>query len=362
MGCGVIDNFVFGGLPMRVVFGEGALGQLGHEADLLGMRRVLVLCTPEQRVRVEGVAALLGPRVVGIFDQATMHTPVDVTERALSMAIAERIDGIVSVGGGSTIGLGKAIALRTDLPQVAVPTTYAGSEMTPIIGETSNGEKITERSPRVLPETTIYDVAMTLTLPPAVRATSGMNAIAHAVEALYAEERNPVISLMAEAAIAALASALPAIMAAPRDHAARREALYGAWLCGIALGAVGMALHHKLCHMLGGSFDLPHAATHAVILPHAVAYNAPGAPEAMGRIARALGAADAATGLHDLARRLGAPTSLRAIGMREADLERAAALALARPYPNPVPLDAVGIHRLLHNAFFGHAPDGWTTA
>jgi maleylacetate reductase len=352
----VLENFVFDGLPMRVIFGEGTLNKLADEVERLGPKRVLVLCTPEQRDQAAMVVERIGPLAVGIFDQATMHTPVTVTETALAMVREHDVDGVVSVGGGSTIGLGKAIALRTDVPQVAVPTTYAGSEMTPIIGETKGGEKITQRTRRVLPETTIYDVSLTLTLPPSISATSGMNAIAHAVEALYAEERNPVISLMAEAAIGALARALPAIIDAPQDRAARREALYGAWLCGVALGSVGMALHHKLCHVLGGSFDLPHAPTHTVILPHAVAYNAAGAPEAMARVARALGTQDAATGLYDLAQRLNAPLALSTIGMKEADLERAVTLAAAQPYPNPLPLEAAPLRHLLENAFYGRRP------
>ncbi len=353
----MLENFVFDGLPMRVVFGEGTLSELPAEMDRLGPKRVLVLCTPEQRDQASMVSERLGSRAVGIFDQATMHTPVSVTETALAVVRERDVDGVVSVGGGSTIGLGKAIALRTDLPQVAIPTTYAGSEMTPIIGETKDGEKVTQRTRRVLPETTIYDVSLTLTLPASISATSGMNAIAHAVEALYAEERNPIISLMAEAAIGALARALPTIIDAPGDRAARREALYGAWLCGVALGSVGMALHHKLCHVLGGSFDLPHAPTHTVILPHAVAYNAPGAPEAMARVARALGTPDAATGLYDLAQRLRAPVALSALGMKEADLERAVTLAAARPYPNPRPLEAAPLRRLLKDAFFGRRPE-----
>ncbi|MBW4023095.1 MAG: maleylacetate reductase [Proteobacteria bacterium] len=353
----MLENFVFDGLPMRVIFGDGTLARLPEEVERLGPKRVLVLCTPEQREQASQVAALLGGLSVGIFDQATMHTPVSVTEAALAVVRDGKVDGVVSVGGGSTIGLGKAIALRTDLPQVAVPTTYAGSEMTPIIGETKDGEKTTQRTRRVLPETTVYDVALTLTLPPAISATSGMNAIAHAVEALYAEERNPIISLMAEAAIAALARALPAIIDDAQDRSARREALYGAWLCGVALGSVGMALHHKLCHVLGGSFDLPHAPTHTVVLPHAVAYNTPGAPEAMARVASALGAKDAAGGLYDLAKRLGAPVALSAIGMKEADLDRAVTLAAAKPYPNPRPVAADPLRRLLHNAYFGIRPE-----
>lgn len=352
----MLDDFVFDGLPMRVIFGDGTLDCLPAEVERLRLKRVLVLSTPEQGREATDVAAQLGPRAAGVFDQATMHTPVSVTERALAMVREQSVDGVVSLGGGSTIGLGKAIALRTDLPQIAIPTTYAGSEMTPILGETQDGEKTTQRTQRVLPETTIYDVALTLTLPSQVSATSGMNAIAHAVEALYAAERNPIISLMAEAAIGALARALPAIVASPQARTARREALYGAWLCGVALGSVGMALHHKLCHVLGGSFDLPHAPTHTVILPHAVAYNAAGAPEAMSRIARALGSDDAATGLYDLARRLGAPLALSAIGMKEDDIDRAVTLAAARPYPNPRPIEAAPLRRLLTNAYYGRPP------
>jgi maleylacetate reductase len=353
----VLENFTFDGLPMRVVFGDGTLSALPDEVERLGCKRVLVLCTPEQRDQAAMVAERLDGRAVGIFDQATMHTPVTVTETALAVVRERDVDGVVSVGGGSTTGLGKAIALRTDLPQVVIPTTYAGSEMTPILGETKDGEKITQRTRKVLPETTIYDVSLTLTLPPSISATSGMNAIAHAVEALYAEERNPIISLMSEAAISALARALPTIITDPQDRAARREALYGAWLCGVALGSVGMALHHKLCHVLGGSFDLPHAPTHTVILPHAIAYNAAGAPEAMARIARALGTPDAATGLYDLAKRLNAPVALSAIGMKEADLERAVTLAVARPYPNPRPVEREPLRDLLQNAFFGRRPE-----
>ncbi|MCB8877151.1 maleylacetate reductase [Acidisoma silvae] len=343
---------------MRVVFGDGTLAQLPVEAERLEMTRILVLSTPEQRDQAGDILAHLGKRAIGSFDRATMHTPVEITEQALAVVRDKVVDGILSVGGGSTIGLGKAIALRTDLPQIAVPTTYAGSEMTPIIGETKDGEKLTQRTRKVLPETTVYDVSLTLSLPPAISATSGMNAIAHAVEALYAEERNPIISLMAEAAIRALADALPMIVAKPDDRDARHQALYGAWLCGIALGSVGMALHHKLCHVLGGSFNLPHAPTHTVVLPHAVAYNAKGAPDAMRRIASALGAEDAAQGLYDLAQRLGAPLSLAGIGMREADIEQAVAQAAARPYPNPRPIEAAALRRLLQNAYSGQRPAG----
>jgi maleylacetate reductase len=348
--------FAYEALPMRVIFEEGAVSHVATEAARLGMRRVLVLSTPEQVAQANDIATLLGGLSAGVFSRATMHTPNDVTEAALEVVRSTAVDGVVSIGGGSTIGLGKAIALRTDLLQIVIPTTYAGSEMTPILGETRDGEKVTQRTLKVLPETTLYDVTLTLSLPVGLSATSGMNAIAHAVEGLYAEAGNPIISLMAEEAIAALAAALPIIVRHPRDIEARAKAQYGAWLCGVVLGSVGMALHHKLCHVLGGSFGLPHAETHTVILPHAVAYNAAAAPEAMGRVARALRVSDPAAGLYDLAHALGAPTTLAQLGMKESDLDRAADLATARPYPNPRPLERGAIRSLLEDAFRGTRP------
>ncbi|WP_239479005.1 maleylacetate reductase [Lichenicola cladoniae] len=350
------SEFVFSGLPMRVLFGDGTIAQLGEEAARLGMRRPLVLSTPEQQTQAQEILTLLGDASSGGFFGATMHTPVAVTEQAMAVVAERRSDGLIAFGGGSTTGLSKAIALRTDLPQIAIPTTYAGSEMTPILGETRDGEKHTLRSEKVLPETTIYDVAYTIGLPPAMSATSGLNAMAHAIEALYARDRNPIISLMAETAIGSLVHALPAILARPDDRAARTEALYGAWLCGITLGAVEMGLHHKLCHTLGGSFDLPHAPTHSVVLPYALAYNTAAAPEAVAVLRRVFGQDDVAVALHEFGRRIGAPSSLSSLGLRESDLDRAADLATARPYPNPRVLDRTSIRALLDDAYHGRAP------
>jgi alcohol dehydrogenase class IV len=265
-------------------------------------------------------------------------------------------DCTVALGGGSTTGLGKAIALRTDLPQIVVPTTYAGSEATPILGETDGGRKTTQRSLKVLPEVIVYDVSLTLALPTALSVTSGMNAIAHAVEALYSPDANPVISLLAMEGIAALARALPAILSQPADRNARSDALYGAWACGVCLGSVGMALHHKLCHVLGGTFDLPHAETHTIVLPHAVAYNEPAAAQSMRLVAEALASTSAADGLFDLARRLNAPVALKLIGMPVDGIEHAADLAVASPYPNPQPIEREGIRALLDDAFHGRRP------
>ena len=350
------EAFTYTALPARVVFGSGTLVRIPEELSALNCGRALVLSTPEQQDAAQALASRLGNLCAGTFTQAAMHTPVEVTERAMKAIRELGADCTVAIGGGSTTGLGKAIALRTDLPQIVVPTTYAGSEATPILGETQDGRKTTQRSAKVLPEVILYDVDLTLTLPRALSATSGINAIAHAVEALYTQDANPVISMMAERGIEAMARALPPIMRNPADQAARSDALFGAWLCGTCLGAVGMALHHKLCHTLGGSFNLPHAETHTVVLPHAVAYNAPATPDAMARVAHALGASNAAQGLFDLAKSLGAPTALGEIGMREADLDRAAELATVSPYWNPRPLERAGIRALLDDAFYGRHP------
>lgn len=351
------DSFVFQALPNRVVFGAGSIRNVSAETDRLGMRRVLVLCTKQQVETAELLTTYLGDAAVGICARAVMHTPVEVTEAAIADLSTLKADGIVSIGGGSTVGLGKAISVRAGLPHVAIPTTYAGSEMTPILGETENGIKTTRRDPAILPATTIYDVDLTMELPHSISVTSGMNAVAHAVEALYAPDGNPIIALMAEEAIRSLAKALRLITQDSRDLEGRRLALYGAWLAGTCLGSVSMSIHHKLCHTLGGSYDLPHAETHTIILPYATSYVAPAVPEAMAVVRRALGTEDsAADGLQELAIDVGAPTRLAEIGMREEWLDRAAELAVANPYWTPVTLDKQAIRVLLGHAFRGDRP------
>jgi len=348
--------FLYTQLPGRVVFGAGALDTLPREIERLGAKRALVLSTPEQRKQADDVARRLGDRCAGVFPKAVMHVPIETARAARAEARRLDADCAVAVGGGSTTGLGKAIALESSLPILAIPTTYAGSEMTPIYGITEDGLKKTGRDARVLPRTVIYDPTLTLGLPTGLSATSGMNAIAHAVEALYAEDANPVTSMLAAEGIRALGQGLPRVVAEPRNLEGRSRCLYGAWLCGAVLGSVGMALHHKLCHTLGGSFNLPHAETHAVILPYVAAYNRVAAPAAMTRVARALVADDPAAGLFDLARRVGAPAGLREIGLKEEDLDRAATLATTNPYFNPRPVTREGVRALLEDAWLGRRP------
>lgn len=351
-----IQDFVFTAQPSRVVFAKGSLELLAKEVKALGARRALVLCTSQQREQAQRASDLLGDMSAGIFDGAEMHVPIEVARRAREHAKAVGADCAVALGGGSTIGLGKAIALESSLPIIAIPTTYAGSEMTPIYGITEAGEKKTGRDIRVLPKTVLYDPTLSVGLPVGMSVVSGMNAIAHAAEGLYAKDGNPVMSLMAEEGIRALAGGLKGIVLNASDIDARTECLYGTWLCGSVLGHVGMALHHKLCHVLGGSFNLPHAETHTIILPHALAYNTHAAPEAMKRIARALGVSHAAEGAFDLAKQLGAPMALRDIGLKEADLEVACKISMSNPYWNPRPIEEAALMDLLRNAWSGQRP------
>jgi maleylacetate reductase len=349
-------SFSYNQLPGRVVFGVGALDHLQREIELLGASRALVLSTLEQKAQAEDIAGRLGQRCVGIFPRAVMHVPIETAREARAQAGRLGADCVVAIGGGSTTGLGKAIALESALPILAIPTTYAGSEMTPIYGLTEAGIKKVGRDRNVLPKTVIYDPSLSVSLPVGLSVTSGFNAIAHAAEALYAQDNNPVSRIMAEEGIRALAQGLPRVAQNPADLAARGDCLYGAWLCGAVLGSVGMALHHKVCHVLGGTWNLPHAETHTVILPHALAYNYAAAPAAMKQVERAINAPHAAQGIYDLIKGLGAPVALKDVGMREADLDRAADLATQAPYFNPRPVERDGIRKLLDDAFHGRRP------
>jgi len=348
--------FVFNGQPSRVVFGVGALDQLGAEIERLGARRALVLSTPEQQGSAEEVSARLGARSAGVYAKAVMHVPIETAEAARAVARELQADCCVAIGGGSTIGLGKAIALTSELPILAIPTTFAGSEMTPIYGITAQGQKKTGRDARVLPKTVVYDPNLLRTLPAKIAGPSGMNAIAHCVEALYAQDANPITSLMAEEGIRTMEASLHKEVSEPNNLDAKGDALYGAWLAGACLGTVGMALHHKLCHTLGGSFNLPHAETHTIVLPHATQYNREAAPEAMRCVARAVGNDDPAGALYDLAKAVGAPLALKDIGMPREGLERAAQLATENPYFNPRPVQYEGILALLTSAWRGERP------
>jgi maleylacetate reductase len=347
-------EFAYRANPMRVVFGIGAVARLPEEVASLGLQRVLVVSSPGHASLGERVSGSLGGASAGVLATARMHVPVEVADQGRTVAVDRDADGVVAVGGGSAIGLAKAIALMRDVTVVAVPTTYAGSEMTPVWGLTEGGAKRTGRDLRVLPRSVVYDPALTVSLPVPLSVTSGFNAIAHAVEGLYAPDASPIPSLMAQEGVRALVAALPAIVVRADDLEARSTALYGSWLCGAVLGSTTMSLHHKLCHALGGTLDLPHAPTHTVVLPHVLAFNAPAAPVAVAALSHALGGApDPAVTLRAMAGDLGAPRSLRELGMAQGDIERVADVAVAEPYANPRPVGRDDVVRLLTAAWNG---------
>jgi maleylacetate reductase len=348
-----MPGFTYQVPPARVVFAAGALERAPAELDRLGCRRVLLIATGSQQAARHSLVDMLGARLAGVIAGAVMHVPLEHAEAARAEARAVRADGLLALGGGSAIGLAKAVALDNPLPILAIPTTYAGSEMTPIWGLTEAGAKRTGRAANVLPKTVIYDPDLTIGLPPRIAGPSGLNALAHCVEALYAANVNPVMALLAEEGIRVMAGALPAMVGAAPAASAREAALYGAMLAGMALATATMGIHHKLCHVLGGSFGLPHAETHAVILPYATAFNADAAPAAMAAIGRALGVGDAPRGLFDLAAAVGAPRSLAALGLAAGDIGRAARIATAQPYDNPRAVDEAGVRLLLEDALRG---------
>ncbi len=342
--------------PVRVVFGTGTRVQLAEVVHDAGLRRVLVVTTPGRRTTIAAVLRTLADAAVDVFDRAAPHVPETVVGAALALVDRVRADGTVAIGGGSALGLAKALALRAGLPVVAVPTTYSGSEMTAAWGITADDRKETGRDERVAPRAVVYDAALTVTMPAALSAASGLNAIAHCVEALYAADRQPMSALFAREGIRVLAASLPEVVRDPSDVGARERAFFGAHLAGRALDMTSMGLHHKLCHVLGGTFGLPHALTHAILLPYVAAWNAPAAVVAMAEIAGALGTETAWTGLYALGRALGITETLRDLGLGSADLDRAADLAVGGSYANPREVTRDDVRAMLEAASTGASP------
>jgi alcohol dehydrogenase class IV len=348
-------QFTYSALPGRVVFGAGAARRaLFDEVERLDASRVLLVTGEQEEPLARELAAPLGDRLISVFSGVRPHVPLPVAEAVRALAGSVRADAVLSVGGGSTTGTAKAIALTTGLPIIAVPTTYAGSEVTPVWGLTQDRRKVIGTDQRVLPRVVIYDPELTVSLPAELSAASGLNALAHCVEAFWAPRRNPISSLAAQEGVRALGAALPLVVKDPADLAARAELLYGAYLAGSAFAVAGSGLHHKICHALGGAYDLPHAQTHAIVLPEVLAFNAPAAPEAAARIGTALGVGDPAAGLRELSARLAIPNGLRALGMRADQVDQVVALVEPSvPADNPRPVDRAALNEIIHAAWAG---------
>lgn len=345
----------------RVVFGNGRIAEVPTEVERLGGRRVMLVSGGPEAQYADRIAEELGDVLVSRFTDVVMHVPTDIAARAVAQAREAEVDLLIALGGGSSTGMAKAVALETGLPILAVPTTYAGSEMTSIWGLTEHSRKTTGRDLKVLPKTVVYDPELTVSLPVDISAASGMNALAHLVEALYAPGISPISFMQAEEGVRALASALPRVVADPADLDARGDALYGAWLAGWALGTTGMGVHHKVCHTLGGMYNLPHAPMHSAVLTYATAFNEADAPDAMAAISRALQAAgqrpaSAASGIWDLANAIGAPTDLVSVGFDPANIDAAAEVIVAGKPVNPRVVDLAGVRGLLAAASAGERP------
>ena len=353
-----MNHFTYESLPGRVVFGAGRVAEVAAEVDALGGTRVFLISDGAAQLLGDAVAEQLGARVAARWAEVVQHVPVELAERARAAVEEAHADVVVCLGGGSSTGLAKALALSHGLPIVAVPTTYAGSEMTPIYGLTGGRHKQTGKDLSVLPKVVVYDPELTLGLPTGVTGPSAFNALAHCVEALYAPGCNPVISALALEGVRAINRSLPSVMATPADLPGRSDLLYGAYLAGVSLGSTGTGLHHKLCHVLGGTFNLVHADTHSVILPHAVAFNRAALPDEMARLAEALGAPgeDPAGALWDLAEASHVPTSLAELGLTADDLPEAARRAAAEITVNPAPVDEAALAGLLQRAYDGQRP------
>jgi maleylacetate reductase len=350
----MLASFTYQSDPVRIVFGPGAIAALRAEAAFHKMSRLMVLCSASRADFARGVTASIAERCAGFCDASVPNVPRAAFERIVAEIKRLGVDGFIVVGGGSPIGLAKAAAATTGVPYIAIVTTYSGSEMAPnwYVGQADN--RVSGRSRAALPASAIYDPELTLDLPPRVSAASGMNAMAHAVESLYGIDTNPVVQTLAEEAVRRLGASLPRMVANPTDIEARTDALYGAWLAAHFRAAVG--LEHALAQRVRQWFDLDHAQTHAVMVPYSIAFNASAAPDAMACIARALGAPNAARGLYDLNVRLGLPTGLKALGMREDDIARAVDVVSAVKITHPRPVSKTDLHEIIVQAFAGEPP------
>lgn len=349
-------RFIHETLPQRVVFAPGAApAAVAAEVAALKATKVMLLAAPGEAALADRVGADLPVAVR--HDEVVMHVPVDVAERARKAATEGAVDALVCVGGGSTTGLAKAVALTTACRSWPVPTTYAGSEATNVWGLTEGEVKTTGIDPRVLPRSIVYDASLLSSLPVEMSVASGLNALAHCVDSMWAPHADPIDRALAGEGIRGLARGLPAVAADPTGLDGRQQTLYGAYLAAVAFASAGSGMHHKICHVLGGMFNLPHAQTHAVVLPHVLAFNAPAVSETERRVAEAFGSPTALAGLAALRATLNAPRALRDYGMPEEGIARAVAPVLAAiPADNPTPVTEENLTALLRAAWEGSDP------
>ncbi|EXU63683.1 Maleylacetate reductase [Streptomyces sp. PRh5] len=352
-------RFIHQSKTPRIVFGRGRRREVAQELRALGVRAPLCVSSPGSAAAAAGVAVSLADGSLApaaTSDRARMHVPEHLVDEHMRIVEESGADSLVAVGGGSAIGLAKAVALRSGLPVVCLPTTYSGSEMTDVWGVTKGGEKRTGRDVRVLARVVVYDPELTDGLPRSVRGLSGLNAVAHAVEAIYAPDTSPLVAVTAGEAIAVMIRALRGLDGGWNERD-RDDALYASWLCGVCLDSTRMGLHHRLCHLLGGRFDTPHAATHALVLPFVLRHQEPGLSDAQRELmARSVNGGDVCTELLRLARAFGAPSDLRALGVGVDDLAPIARRLAQEPPSSDGPIGEKSLLALLRSLHRGRLP------
>ncbi|GAB04545.1 maleylacetate reductase [Gordonia amarae NBRC 15530] len=345
-------------LGQRILFGSGQAAdnvRLAAEGFGAGASRILLIADAFAAEIADAVVGKVA--VVARISDIVQHVPAGNARAAVSVATESGADAVVSIGGGSAVGLAKIIARDLHLPVIAVPTTFAGSEATDVWGQTENNRKVTGSDPHVLPKVVVYDATLSRSLPGQLAVASGLNAVAHAVDGFWAPRADPINKALGTEGLRALIPGLRALGADPDDLAAREQTLYGAYLAAVAFASAGSGLHHKICHVLGGAYGLSHSETHAIVLAYVTALNAPAAADAAQRISQALGKPDPATGLFELRRDLGVVGSLAELGMPESGIDDAVAPILAAaPVSNPVPATEENITALLRKAWAGEDP------
>lgn len=366
-----MDGFHYTSFAQEITFAPGALAQLREAVERFGWRRIL-LCTSHSMQRngyVNSIKASLGDSLVAVFDQVQPHVQDVQVKEALGLAAENNVDAVIGMGGGSPIGMAKAIGFQTHVPIIAIPTTYAGSEMTPVYGITHTDEnpprKVTVNDPKIVPTLVIYDPQLTLDLPPELTASTGINALAHCIEALYSKTRNPLSTAAATSSVQHIHNALLNCYQDGHNLDARTEMLLSAHLAGLSLASVSMGLHHGLCHVLGGSANVPHGIANGIILPHAIRFNAEATATQLLPAAEAMNISvnrTSSTGviealahhIHELIGQMNLSQRLRDVGVSESDIPHLAQIAFQNRtiQNNPKPItDPMQLEQILRDAW-----------
>jgi maleylacetate reductase len=366
-----MEQFHYVSYAQEIIFAPGSARQVGQAAERRGWRN-LMLCanrSMQSNGTIDSIKSSLGERLVAVYDRVQPHVQDIQFHEVLATTREKSVDAVIGLGGGSSLGMAKAVGFESHLPIIAIPTTYAGSEMTSVYGITHTDEdpprKVTVSDPGVTPKLVLYDPELTLALPPALTASTGINALAHCMEALYSKTRTPISTAAAVHGVRHIIGALLNCYLDGKDLEARTQMLLGSHLAGFSLASASMGLHHGLCHVLGGTANVPHGIANAIILPHAIRFNADAtatqlipAAEAIGvpvnRVNPMVVVEALVQKIFYLIGKMTLPQRLRDAGVAESDLSRLAQIAFqnrtVQNNPNPI-TEPAQIETLLREAW-----------